>query len=171
MNRFFAFIILTISLFGITDLCAQNIEIGKTFVSNRTIKQAQARLISRTKQSELQQVLSKSTENNSNSRSKVAETSDSSIVRLISGTQWFMTKQPQKPLFFRFRLLINSTNYKLADYYRFVAFCYYFKKNGDLNYDEIDYISMNKEYVSDNGERFSINYKISFSSNGKPIVY
>ena len=96
---------------------------------------------------------------------------DSSIVILKTGMQWMLNKKPQKPLFYSIRVLINSRNDMVANYYQFVVFCKYFKKNGDLNYNAIDYISMDKDFILDNGVRFPMKYVIRFSSDGKPIVY
>lgn len=171
MNRFFIFITLTISLFAASDLNAQNYEFRNAFIGNKTITRTMARLITRTKYSELDYVLSKSTEYNSGSHSEVKELKDSSIVILKSGTKWMLNKRPQKPLFYSIKVLINSQNDEVADYYRFVVFCKYFKKTGDLNYKEIDYVSMDKEFLLDNGVSFPMKYIIRFSAEGKPTVY
>ena len=172
MNRILLFIILIFSLFGTVDLNAQIFNSREPlYVSNSTIKQVQSRINQRTKLAELRYVLSKSTENGQSGQSKVTQLKDSSYIRLISGVQWLLSEVPQKPLFFRIRFLCNSQNEKILDYYRFVVFCNYCRKNGDLNYDEIDYISMDKEFMLDNGERFPMQYKICFSSDGRPSVY
>lgn len=171
MNRFLIFIALTISLFAASDLNAQNYEFRNAFIGNKTITRTMARLITRTKYSELDYVLSKSTEYNSGSHSEVKELKDSSIVILKSGTKWMLNKRPQKPLFYSIKVLTNSQNDEVADYYRFVVFCKYFKKTGDLNYKEIDYVSMDKEFLLDNGVSFPMKYIIRFSAEGKPTVY
>ncbi|MBR2196199.1 MAG: hypothetical protein IJ911_11355 [Salinivirgaceae bacterium] len=171
MNRTALLIVLIISLFGATVSNAQNLDFRKSYVSSSTVKKVQARINQRTKLDELRFLLSKSTENGESGHQKVTQVKDSSYIRLLSGTQWFLCEKPQKPRFFRFRVLINSKNESVANYYNFVAFCRYYEKNGDLNYDGIDYISMDKEFVSDTGERFSMNYKICFSSDGSPLIY
>ncbi len=171
MNRIILFIILIISLFGVSVSNAQNLDFRKSYVSNSTIKKVQARINQRTKLGELRYLLSKSTENGESGHQKVSQVKDSSYIRLLSGTQWLLRETPQKPLFFQIRVLINSKKESVANYYNFVVFCRYYKENGDLNYDGIDYISMDKEFVSDNGERISMNYKISFSSDGSPSIY
>ena len=172
MNRILLFIILILSLFGTVDLNAQIFNSREPlYVSNSTIKQVQSRINQRTKLAELRYVLSKSTENGQSGQSKVTQLKDSSYIRLISGVQWLLSEVPEKPILFRIRHLLNSKNERVVDYYRFVVFCNYCRKNGDLNYDEIDYISMDKEFMMDSGERFPIKYKICFSSDGKPTVY
>lgn len=170
MNRISFLIILIFSAF-ISDLNAQNLEFRNAFIGNKTITRVQARIITRTKYSELEYVLSKATEYNSGSHSEVKELKDSSIVVLKTGMQWMLNKKPQKPLFYSIRVLINSRNDMVANYYQFVVFCKYFKKNGDLNYNSIDYISMDKDFILDNGVRFPMKYVIRFSSDGKPMVY
>ena len=171
MNRTVLFIVLIVSLFGTSVLNAQNLDFRKSYVSNSTVKKVQARINQRTKLGELRYLLSKSTENGESGHQKVTQVKDSSYIRLLSGTQWFLCETPQKPRFFRFRVLINSKNESVANYYNFVEFCRYYEKNGDLNYDGIDYISMDKEFVSDNWKRFSMNYKICFSADGSPLIY
>lgn len=170
MNRILFLIALIFSIF-VLDLNAQNLEFRNAFIGNKTVTRVQARIITRTKYSELEYVLSKATEYNSASHSEVKELKDSSIIVLKTGMQWMLNKKPQKPLFYSIRVMINSQNDMVANYYQFVVFCKYFKKNGDLDYNAIDYISMDKDFVLDNGVRFPMKYQIRFSSDGKPIVY
>jgi hypothetical protein len=171
MNRTALLIVLIISLFETSVSNAQNLDFRKSYVSSSTIKKVQARINQRTKLGELRYLLSKSTENGESGHQKVTQVKDSSYIRLLSGTQWLLRETPQKPLFFQIRVLIKSKNESVANYYNFVSFCRYYEENGDLNYDGIDYISMDKEFVSDNGKRFSMNYKICFSSDGSPLIY
>ena len=172
MNRSLAFIILTFSLFATIGLCAQTTNSREQlYVSNSTIKMVKSKINQKIKLEEMRFVLSKSTENGQSGRSKVTQIKDSSYIRLISGVQWPLSEVPQKPLFFQIRHLLNSKNENVVNYYRFVVFCNYCRKNGNLNYDEIDYISIDKEFMLDNGERFPMKYKICFSSDGKPTVY
>ena len=171
MNRTVLFIVLIVSLFGTSVSNAQNLDFRKSYVSSSSIKKVQARINQRIKLGELRYLLSKSTENGESGHQKVTQVKDSSYIRLLSGTKWLLCETPQKPRFFQIRVLINSKKESVANYYNFVLFCRFYKENGDLNYDGIDYISMDKEFMMDSGERFPMKYKICFSSDGKPTVY
>ena len=172
MKRILVFILLAICLFGTVDLNAQIFNSREPlYVSESTMKMVKSKINQRIHIAELRYVLSKSTENNQSGHSTVKQLKDSSYIRLISGVQWLLSEVPQKPLFFQIRHLLNSKNVDVVNYYHFVVFCNYCRKNGDLNYDEIDYISMDKEFMMDSGERFPMKYKICFSSDGKPTVY
>ena len=182
MKRILTFILLAINLFGTGDLNAQNLKFNESKIeygSNGKVKVKLYREIVKAQIHCAYTKYSESTEekNNENltetaekSIKKIIERKDSSYIYLRSGAHWYINKEPKKPLFYPFMVLINSKNEKVVNYYHFVVFCNYFKKNGKLNYDEIDYISINKEAHFDNGEKSSDKFNFRFSSDGKPIL-
>lgn len=183
MKRILTFILLAISLFGTVDLNAQNLKFKESKIeygSNRKVKAKLYREIVKAQIHCAYTKYSESTEekNNENltetaekSIKKIIERKDSSYIYLRSGAHWYINNEPKKPLFYPFMVLINSKNEKVVNYYHFVAFCNYFEKNGKLNYDEIDYISINKEALFDNGEKSSDKFNFRFSSDGKIQIF
>ena len=181
MKRILAFILLTISIFTTTDLNAQNLKFREAYIENNiSKKKVRAKLNQEIVKAKLILAYSKYSEsteekNNENltetAEIPIIEKIDSSSIFLRSGAHWYINNEPKKPLFYPFMVLINSKNEKVVNYYHFVAFCNYFEKNNDLNYDEIDYISINKECLFNNGDKESEKFNIRFSSDGKILIF
>ncbi len=183
MKRILTFILLAISLFGTGDLNAQNLKFNESKIEYGSDRKVKAKLYREIVKAQIHCAYTKhseSTEEKNNENltgtvevpiKEVIEEKDSSFILLRSGAHWYLNNEPKKPLFYPFRVLINSKNEKVINYYCFVAFCNYFEKNNDLNYDEIDYISINKECLFNNGDKESEKFNIRFSSDGKILVF
>lgn len=183
MKRSLFFILLTISSFCTTILDAQNLKLKESKIENNSNKKVRAKLVRETDKAQLLLAYSKhseATEEKSNenltetvviSVPAVIERKDSSYILLRSGAHWYINNEPKKPLFYSFRVLFNSKNEEVLNYYRFVAFCNYFEKNDNLNYNEIDYISINKERLLDNGNKDSDKFIFRYSSDGKIQIF
>lgn len=183
MKRILTFILLAISLFGTGDLNAQNLKFNESKIEYGSDRKVRAKLIREIIEAKILLAYTKHSEsteekNNENLTGTVEvpikgviEEKDSSFILLRSGAHWYLNNEPKKPLFYPFRVLINSKNEKVINYYCFVAFCNYFEKNNDLNYDEIDFISINKECLFNNGDKESEKFNIRFSSDGKILIF
>lgn len=183
MKRILVFILLAISSFYATDLNAQNLKLNESKIEYGSDRKVRAKLIREISKAKILLAYTKHSEsteekNNENLTETVKvpikgviEEKDSSFILLRSGAHWYINNEPKKPLFYPFMVLINSKNEKVVNYYHFVAFCNYFEKNGKLNYDEIDYISINKEAHFDNGEKSSDKFNFRFSSDGKILIF
>ena len=182
MRRTLLFILLIISSFCTTNLNAQNLKLKESNIENLSNRKVRAKLNQEIQKAMLVLAYSKyseSTEEKSKEKSTKTvttikmeiETNDSSYIFLRSGAHWYINNEPKRPLFFSFRVLFNSNNENVLNYYRFVAFCNYFEKNGDLNYDEIDYISINRESIYNNGDKDSDNFSFRYSSDRKILIF
>lgn len=183
MRRTLLFILLTISSLCTTNLNAQNLKLKESNIENLSNRKVRAKLNQEIQKAMLVLAYSKyseSTEEKSKEKSTKTvittikmeiEINDSSYIFLRSGAHWYINNEPKRHLFYPFRVLINSKNEKVINYYCFVAFCNYFEKNNDLNYDEIDYISINKECLFNNGDKESEKFNIRFSSDGKLLIF
>ena len=183
MKRTLLFILLTISSLCTTNLNAQNLKLKESNIENLSNRKVRAKLNQEIQKAMLVLAYSKyseSTEEKNNENltetvevpiKGVIEEKDSSFILLRSGAHWYLNNEPKKPLFYPFRVLINSKNEKVINYYCFVAFCNYFEKNNDLNYDEIDYISINKECLFNNGDKESEKFNIRYSSDRKILIF
>ena len=183
MKRILTFILLAISLFRTGDLNAQNLKFKESKIEYGSNGKVKAKLYREIVKAQIHCAYTKyseSTEEKNNeiltetaekSIKKIIERKDSSYIYLRSGAHWYINNEPKKPLFYPFMVLINSKNEKVVNYYHFVAFCNYFEKNGKLNYDEIDYISINKECLFNNGDKESEKFNIRFSSDGKIQIF